>query len=111
MEIVQKYTLGFHDVMRIFNTLSPSIEPTATGHISEQIEMVKEIIDNDYAYKKNGTIYFDVEKYHRDFSAKGMQYGILSGRVLDDQLETTRELESQEEKRNKSDVELVVPSK
>ena len=62
MEIVQKYTLGFHEVMRAFNTLPPSIEPTASGHIGEQIEMIKEIIANGYAYETNGTVYFDVEK-------------------------------------------------
>ena len=63
MEIVQKYTLGFHEVLREFNTLPPSIEPTATGHICEQIEMVKKILANGYAYEVNGTVYFDVEKY------------------------------------------------
>jgi cysteinyl-tRNA synthetase len=106
MELVQKYTNLFHWAMKQFNNLEPSIEPTATGHIVEQINMIEQIITDGYAYVKNGSVYFDVEKYHRDFSAKGMPYGILSGRVLDEQLETTRELESQDEKRNKSDFAL-----
>ena len=67
MEIVQKYTVGFHDVMRAVNALPPSIEPTATGHICEQIEMIKIIIEKGYAYVKNGTVYFDVEKYNKEF--------------------------------------------
>jgi cysteinyl-tRNA synthetase len=62
MEIVQRYTTNFHDIMRLFNTLTPSIEPTATGHISEQIEMVNQIINNGFAYEVNGSVYFDVEK-------------------------------------------------
>jgi cysteinyl-tRNA synthetase len=106
MELVQKYTNLFHWAMRQFNNLEPSIEPTATGHIVEQINMIEQIIADGYAYVVNGSVYFDVEKYHRDFSAKGMPYGILSGRVLEEQLETTRELESQDEKRNKSDFAL-----
>ena len=106
MELVQKYTNLFHWAMRAFNNLEPSIEPTATGHIVEQIVMIEKIIKDGYAYVVNGSVYFDVEKYHKDFGAKGMQYGILSGRVLEEQLETTRELESQEEKRNKTDFAL-----
>ena len=106
MELVQKYTNLFHWAMRQFNNLEPSIEPTATGHIVEQIGMIEKIIADGYAYTANESVYFDVEKYHRDFSGKGMPYGILSGRVLEEQLETTRELESQEEKRNKSDFAL-----
>jgi cysteinyl-tRNA synthetase len=106
MELVQKYTNLFHGAMRAFNNLEPSIEPTATGHIVEQIVMIEKIIQDGYAYVVNGSVYFDVEKYHKDFGAKGMQYGILSGRVLEEQLETTRELESQEEKRNKTDFAL-----
>jgi cysteinyl-tRNA synthetase len=106
MELVQKYTNLFHWAMHEFNNLEPSIEPTATGHIVEQINMIEKIIADGYAYVANGSVYFDVEKYHRDFSAKGMPYGMLSGRVLDEQLETTRELESQDEKRNKSDFAL-----
>ncbi|MFZ9331956.1 MAG: cysteine--tRNA ligase, partial [Chitinophagaceae bacterium] len=106
MELVQKYTNLFHWAMRAFNNLEPSIEPTATGHIVEQIVMIEKIIQDGYAYVVNGSVYFDVEKYHNDFGPKGMQYGILSGRVLDDQLETTRALESQDEKRNKIDFAL-----
>jgi cysteinyl-tRNA synthetase len=106
MELVQKYTNLFHWGMTQFNNLPPSIEPTATGHIVEQIEMIKKIIADGYAYEANGSVYFDVEKYNTDFSAKGQPYGILSGRILDDQLDTTRELDNQEEKRNKSDFAL-----
>jgi cysteinyl-tRNA synthetase len=72
----------------------------------EQIEMIKKIIEDGYAYEANGSVYFDVEKYHRDYSAKGMPYGMLSGRNLDEQLDTSRELDNQEEKRNKSDFAL-----
>ncbi|MGN6615852.1 MAG: cysteine--tRNA ligase [Ilyomonas sp.] len=106
MELVQKYTNMFHDAMNKFNNLTPSIEPTATGHIVEQIVMIEKIIADGYAYVVNGSVYFDVEKYNRDFSEKGLPYGILSGRVLDDQLESTRELDNQEEKRNKADFAL-----
>ena len=106
MEIVQKYTLGFHDVMREFNTLSPSIEPTATGHISEQIEMIKEIISNGYAYEINGTVYFDVEKYNTEFP-----YGQLTNRKLEDLLEGTRELSGQDEKRGRLDFALWIAAK
>ena len=106
MELVQKYTNLFHWAMREFNNVEPSIEPTATGHIVEQIVMIQKIMEDGYAYEANGSVYFDVEKYHRHFGARNMPYGILSGRVLDDQLETTRELESQDEKRNKADFAL-----
>ena len=106
MELVQKYTNLYHWAMAQFNNLPPSIEPTATGHIVEQIEMIKKIIADGYAYEANGSVYFDVEKYNTDYSKKGMPYGILSGRVLDDQLDTTRELDNQDEKRNKSDFAL-----
>jgi cysteinyl-tRNA synthetase len=106
MELVQKYTNLFHWAMRAFNNMEPTIEPTATGHIVEQIVMIEKMIADGYAYVVNGSVYFDVEKYHHDFSGKGMPYGVLSGRVLEDQLETTRELESQDEKRNKSDFAL-----
>ncbi len=106
MELVQKYTNMFHWAMNQFNNLPPSIEPTATGHIVEQIEMIKQIIADGYAYEANGSVYFDVEKFNTDFSAKGQPYGILSGRVLDEQIESTRELDNQEEKRNKSDFAL-----
>jgi cysteinyl-tRNA synthetase len=101
MELVQKYTNLFHWAMHQFNNLDPSIEPTATGHIVEQIGMIQEIIREGYAYESNGSVYFDVQKY-----AEKYPYGKLSGRKLDDQLETTRELENQEEKRNKHDFAL-----
>jgi cysteinyl-tRNA synthetase len=106
MELVQKYTNLYHWAMRAFNNLDPSIEPTATGHIVEQIVMIEKIIGDGYAYEANGSVYFDVEKYNTDFSAKGMPYGILSGRVLDEQIDSTRELDNQEEKRNKADFAL-----
>ena len=106
MEIVQKYTVGFHDVLRTFNTLPPSIEPTATGHILEQIEMIKEIIKNGYAYEVDGTIYFDVEKY-----SKGYNYGALTNRNLEDLLEGTRELSGQDEKRGRLDFALWIKAK
>lgn len=106
MELVQKYTRLYHNAMAQFNNLPPSIEPTATGHIVEQIEMIKTILSAGYAYEANGSVYFDVEKYHRDFSDKGQPYGILSGRILEEQLETTRALDNQDEKRNRADFAL-----
>jgi len=106
MEIVQKYTLGFHDVMRLFNTLPPSIEPTATGHIIEQIEMIKEIISNGYAYEANGTVYFDVEKYSQEYN-----YTILTNRNMEDMLANTRELGGQDEKRGRLDFALWIKAK
>src|SRR3954451_1777055 len=89
MELVQKYTNLFHWAMKQFNTVEPSIEPTATGHIVEQIVMIEKILKEGYAYVVNGSVYFDVEKYDREFSGKGLPYGILSGRVLDEQLDST----------------------
>src|SRR5690349_16537181 len=106
MEIVQKYTLGFHDVLRMFNTLPPSIEPTATGHIIEQIEMIKLIIDNGYAYEANGTVYLDVEKYSANYN-----YTILTNRNLEDMLANTRELSGQDEKRGRLDFALWIKAK
>lgn len=106
MELVHKYTNLYHWAMHRLNNLTPAIEPTATGHIIEQIEMIKKIIDDGYAYEANGSVYFDVEKYNTDFSKKGQPYGILSGRVLEEQIESTRELDNQDEKRNKSDFAL-----
>jgi len=106
MELVQKYTNLFHDAMRAFNNLDPSIEPTATGHIIEQINMIEKIIEDGYAYVVNGSVYFSVEKYNEDFAKKGLPYGILSGRVLEEMLETTRELDNQDEKHNKADFAL-----
>ncbi len=106
MEIVQKYTVGFHQVMDLFNNMPPSIEPTATGHILEQIEMTKQIIANGYAYEVNGTIYFDVEKYNKE-----KPYGILTNRKLEDLLEGTRELDGQDEKRGRLDFALWIKAK
>lgn len=106
MEIVQRYTIGFRDVMRLFNTLPPSIEPTATGHISEQIEMVKEIIANGYAYEVNGTVYFDVEKYSEEHN-----YTILTNRNMDELLANTRDLGGQDEKRGRLDFALWIKAK
>jgi cysteinyl-tRNA synthetase len=106
MEIVQKYSTGFHDIMRIFNVLPPSIEPTATGHIIEQIELVKIMLDKGYAYEVNGSVYFDVESYN-----KTQNYGILSGRHLEDMLNNTRTLGGQDEKRGKLDFALWIKAK
>ncbi|OFV10366.1 cysteine--tRNA ligase [Sphingobacterium sp. Lzh-3] len=106
MEIVQKYTIGFHDVLRLFNTLPPSIEPTATGHISEQIEMIEQIIANGYAYERNGTVYFDVEKYVETYD-----YTILTNRKLEDMLNNTRELSGQDEKKGRLDFALWIKAK
>lgn len=101
MELVQKYTNLFHWAMEQFNTIPPSIEPTATGHIVEQIGMIEQLIQAGYAYEKNGSVYFNVKKYAAEYD-----YGKLSGRVIDDLLETTRELEGQEEKNDKVDFAL-----
>ena len=101
MEIVQKYTLGFHKVMNLFNILPPSIEPTATGHIQEQIQMIEEILKKGLAYEVNGSVYFDInqfKKYH--------DYGLLSGRVLEELVSGSRELDGQEEKKNIEDFAL-----
>lgn len=101
MELVQKYTNLFHWAMHRFNNLEPSIEPTATGHIVEQIGMIQKIIKEGFAYEVNGSVYFDVKKYAAQYP-----YGKLSGRVLDDLLETTRDLDGQEEKHNRQDFAL-----
>ena len=101
MELVQKYTNLFHWAMLELNCLEPSIEPTATGHIVEQLNMIEKIIAAGYAYEVNGSVYFDVKKY-----AATHDYGKLSGRIIDDLLETTRELDGQEEKRDKADFAL-----
>jgi cysteinyl-tRNA synthetase len=106
MEIVQKYTLGFHEVLALFNTLPPSIEPTATGHILEQIEMIKKILDAGYAYEVSGSVYFDVEKYSREHD-----YGTLTNRKLEDMMEGTRELDGQDEKRGRLDFALWIKAK
>lgn len=106
MELVQKYTNLYHWAMRQLNNLDPTIEPTATGHIVEQIGMIEKIIADGYAYVVNGSVYFDVAKYNSDFSKKGEPYGMLSGRVLDEMIATTRDLDNQEEKRNTADFAL-----
>jgi cysteinyl-tRNA synthetase len=106
MEIVQKYTVGFHEVMQQLNVLPPSIEPTATGHVIEQIEMVKQILASGYAYEVDGSVYFDVEKFNSN-----NDYGILSGRNLDDLLNNTRTLGGQQEKRGKLDFALWIKAK
>ena len=106
MELVQKYTNLYHWAMTQFNNLPPSIEPTATGHIVEQIEMIKKIMADGYAYESNGSVYFDVVKYNDDYSKKNQPYGILSGRNIEEQLETTRDLDNQDEKKNKVDFAL-----
>ncbi|MDR0228340.1 MAG: cysteine--tRNA ligase [Flavobacteriaceae bacterium] len=101
MEIVQKYTVNFHNILKQFNNLEPSIEPTATGHIIEQIEIIQNIINNGLAYEINGSVYFDVEKYNKE-----RNYGILSGRKIEDMLSNTRELDGQSDKRNPLDFAL-----
>jgi len=101
MELVQKYTNLFHWAMLELNCVEPSIEPTATGHIVEQLNMIEKIIAEGYAYEVNGSVYFDVKKY-----AANHDYGKLSGRIIEDLLETTRELDGQEEKRDRADFAL-----
>ena len=101
MEIVQRYTNDFHDVMRMFNLLSPSIEPTATGHIVEQIQMIEAILERGFAYEANGSVYFDVRKFNASHP-----YGELSGRKIDDLRSNTRELDGQSEKRDQLDFAL-----
>ncbi|RMB56892.1 cysteine--tRNA ligase [Dokdonia sinensis] len=101
MEVVQEYTVDFHNILNKFNFLPPSIEPTATGHIIEQIEIIKQIIDKGYAYEKNGSVYFDVVKFNKDH-----EYGKLSGRKLEDMIANTRALNAQDEKENPQDFAL-----
>ena len=101
MEVVQKYTVDFHDVLKNYNFLPPSIEPTATGHIVEQIEMIKEIIEKGFAYEVNGSVYFDVLAYNQD-----SHYGILSGRKVEDLIHNTRTLDGQSDKKNPQDFAL-----
>jgi cysteinyl-tRNA synthetase len=98
MEVVQKYVNTYHKNMDQLNTLSPSIEPRATGHIIEQIELIKTLIKSGYAYESNGSVYFDILKYNQKY-----QYGKLSGRVLDELISNTRDIEGQDEKRNPFD--------
>ncbi|MFT2010279.1 cysteine--tRNA ligase [Pontibacter sp. 13R65] len=101
MEVVQHYTNIYHQDMAMLNMLSPDIEPRASGHIIEQIEMIQEILDNGLAYIVNGSVYFDVPAYHKEYN-----YGKLSGRVIEDLLGNSRTLEGQEEKRSPLDFAL-----
>ena len=101
MEVVQRYTVDFHTILNTFNFLPPSIEPTATGHIVEQIEIIKSILENGLAYEANGSIYFDVLKYNESHN-----YGILSGRKLEDLIHNTRVLDGQTDKKNPQDFAL-----
>ena len=105
MEVVQRYTVDFHNTLQLFNLLPPSIEPTATGHIIEQIEIIKEILEKGLAYEANGSVYFDVVKFNEDHD-----YGKLSGRKLEDMITNTRELTAQDEKRNPQDFALCTPN-
>lgn len=101
MEVVQRYTVDFHNILQKFNFLPPSIEPTATGHIIEQIEIIKDILEKGYAYEANGSVYFDVAKFNET-----NEYGKLSGRKLEDMIANTRELTAQDEKKNPQDFAL-----
>ncbi|OYX85071.1 MAG: cysteine--tRNA ligase [Flavobacteriales bacterium 32-34-25] len=101
MEVVQRYTVDFHEILKAFNFLPPSIEPTATGHIIEQIEIIKKIIDSGIGYEANGSVYFDVVKFN-----KTNHYGKLSGRNIEDMLANTRDLDGQSDKRNPQDFAL-----
>jgi cysteinyl-tRNA synthetase len=101
MEVVQRYTVDFHETLQTINNLPPSIEPTATGHIVEQIEIIKDILAKGMAYEVNGSVYFDVLKYNET-----EHYGILSGRNIEDSIQNTRELDGQSEKRNPQDFAL-----
>ena len=101
MEVVQRYTVDFHTILNMFNFLPPSIEPTATGHILEQIEIIKSILDKGFAYEANGSIYFDVLKYN-----EAHHYGILSGRNIEDLIHNTRGLDGQSDKKNPQDFAL-----
>ena len=101
MEVVQRYTVDFHNTLNRFNFLPPSIEPTATGHIIEQIEIIKQIVDKGFAYEVKGSVYFDVLKYNQENS-----YGILSGRKIEDLIHNTRLLDGQSDKKNPQDFAL-----
>ena len=101
MEVVQKYSVDFHQIMELFNNYPPSIEPTATGHIIEQIEIIKQIIDNGFAYVSNGSVYFDVAKFN-----EAHNYGKLSGRNIEDMISNTRDLDGQSDKLNALDFAL-----
>jgi cysteinyl-tRNA synthetase len=101
MEVVQRYTVDFHNILNTFNFLPPSIEPTATGHIIEQIELIKNILDKGFAYEVNGSVYFDVHKFN-----KKHDYGKLSKRKLEDLIHNTRALDGQSDKKNPQDFAL-----
>ena len=101
MEVVQRYTVDFHEVLKKYNFLPPSIEPTASGHIVEQIEMIKEIIDKGFGYEINGSVYFDVIAYNKE-----NHYGILSGRKVEEAIHNTRTLDGQSDKKNPQDFAL-----
>lgn len=101
MEVVQRYTIDFHNTLQKFNNLPPSIEPTATGHIVEQIETIKKILEKGFAYEVNGSVYFDVLKFDKDHN-----YGKLSGRTIEDMIANTRELSGQSDKKNPQDFAL-----
>ncbi|MNK42916.1 Cysteine--tRNA ligase [compost metagenome] len=102
MEIVQKYTVDFHEVLKKFNLLPPTIEPTATGHIIEQLELAKDLIEKGFAYESNGSVYFDVLEYN----ARGLNYGELSRRNIEELFANTRDLDGQFEKKNPQDFAL-----
>lgn len=102
MEIVQKYTVDFHNVLKLFNLLPPTIEPTATGHIIEQLELTEKLISKGFAYESNGSVYFDVLEYNK----RGLNYGELSRRNIEELFENTRDLDGQNEKKNPQDFAL-----
>jgi cysteinyl-tRNA synthetase len=101
MEVVQYFTSRYHDAMHLLNVKDPSIEPRASGHIIEQLQLVDTLLGKGYAYESEGSVYFDVERYHKDYN-----YGKLSGRVLEELFSTTRELEGQSGKKNSFDFAL-----
>jgi len=102
MEIVQKYTVDFHQVLEMFNLLPPTIEPTATGHILEQIELTEKLVNSGFAYESNGSVYFDVLEYNK----RGLNYGELSRRNIEELFANTRDLDGQNEKKNPQDFAL-----
>src|SRR5690554_2025216 len=102
MEIVQKYTVDFHNVLKLFNLLPPTIEPTATGHIIEQLELTQKLIEKGFAYESNGSVYFDVLEYNK----RGLNYGELSRRNIEELFENTRDLDGQSDKKNPLDFAL-----
>lgn len=101
MEVVQKYTLDFHSILNKLNTLPPSIEPSATGHIIEQIDSIKQILKSGFAYEKNGSVYFDIMKFN-----ESKTYGKLSGRKIEEMLNQSRSLDGSVDKKNPQDFAL-----